>query len=298
MAKDGAQVRRVTGGGGAGIAYRVAGPVDARALVLLHGWAQQSRSWGAEVIAGLAADHRVIAIDLRGHGASDAPETGYDDPELWAGDVRAVLGAEGLGPGAGATLVGWSYGGLVACDVLGQSPDLLTGGVVTGLVLVGAITAIGRGRAGGRIGPAMRAALPAALSTDPTTALGALTRFTADLVPGDGAMTQALLGAALSTPPRVRAALFDREADHDRLLAGLEIDVLVVHADDDTVVDPAAGAHAAALAPRARRAAWPTGGHAPFLSDPPRFVAEITEFAAALAPAAAGARPGAGGTDG
>lgn len=280
MTDNGARVRETRGAGGVRIVYRVAGPPAARPVVLVHGWAQSGRCFDA-VAARLAARHLVIAVDLRGHGESDAPESCYDDPAAWAGDLRAVLAAESIGRGAGAVLVGWSYGGLVCTDLLASAPDPVADGTVAALVLVGAITALGRGRAGGRIGPAMRAALPAALSADPREAVPALGGFI-DGLGADGAQAQALLGTALATAPRVRAALFARETDHDDLLAALEIPALIVHAGDDAVVDPSAGAHAAALIPGARRPDWPTGGHAPFLTDPGRFAAELTDFVADL----------------
>lgn len=281
MTDNGARVRETRGAGGARIVYRVAGPPAARPVLLVHGWAQSGRCWDPALAAGLADRHRVIAVDLRGHGDSDAPDSGYDDPAVWAGDLRAVLAAESIGPGAGAAVVGWSYGGLVCADLLASTPDPVADGTVAALGLVGAITALGRGRAGGRIGPAMRAALPAALSADPREAVPALSAFI-DGLGADGAQAQALLGAALDTAPRVRAALFARETDHDALLADLTVPALIVHADDDAVVDPSAGAHAAALIPDARRADWPTGGHAPFVADPQRFVAQLTGFLADL----------------
>lgn len=281
MTDNGARMREVRGAGGARIVYRVAGPPAARPVLLVHGWAQSGRCWDAALAAGLAEDHRVIAVDLRGHGDSDAPTAGYDDPAAWAGDLRAVLAAEEIGPRAGAVLVGWSYGGLVCADLLASDPDPVADGTIAALVLVGAITALGRGRAGGRVGAAMRAALPAALSEDPAEAVPALSAFI-DGLGADGAQAQSLLGTALATAPRVRAALFARETDHDDLLAGLAIPALIVHAGDDEVVDPSAGAHAAALIPGARRPDWPTGGHAPFVADPHRFVDQLTGFLADL----------------
>jgi pimeloyl-ACP methyl ester carboxylesterase len=57
----------------------------------------------------LAADHRVIALDLRGFGWSDAPRFGYDKENL-ATDVLAVLDALGLDR---VKLVGHDWGGWI-----------------------------------------------------------------------------------------------------------------------------------------------------------------------------------------
>jgi non-heme chloroperoxidase len=217
-------IREAVGVDGTPLVYSVTGAPDARALVLLHGWAQSSKCWGPGVLGELAARYRVIAVDLRGHGYSGAPDTGYDDSAIWAGDVDAVLTAEGVT--SGAVLLGWSYGGLVICDYLSSHGT----SAVDGVVLVGAITSIGRGEAGGKVGAAMRAAIPDAMSEEPRDAIRALGAFGTALTgppEGKGAQSQALFGASLATPPRVRAALFNRSASNDDLLRSLDVPALV-----------------------------------------------------------------------
>ncbi|MBC2639432.1 MULTISPECIES: alpha/beta fold hydrolase [unclassified Rhodococcus (in: high G+C Gram-positive bacteria)] len=268
-------IRETVGVDGTPLVYSVTGAPDARALVLLHGWAQSSKCWGAEVLGELAARYRVIAVDLRGHGYSDAPDSGYDDSAIWAGDVDAVLTAEDVT--SGAVLLGWSYGGLVICDYLASHGT----SAVDGVVLVGAITSIGRGEAGGKVGAAMRAAIPGAMSEEPRDAIRALGAFGTALTgppEGKGAQSQALFGASLATPPRVRAALFNRSASHDDLLRSLDVPALVLHGTEDSVVDVSAGRHAVELIPRARASFWDGCDHAPFVEDPERFVKEVGEF--------------------
>lgn len=72
----------------------LAGPPDAPPVLLVHGWPQHWWAW-RHVIPRLAGDHRVIAVDLRGHGWTDAPPSGYAKDHL-AGDVLALLDAMGL----------------------------------------------------------------------------------------------------------------------------------------------------------------------------------------------------------
>ncbi|UYP18166.1 alpha/beta hydrolase [Rhodococcus sp. Z13] len=271
-------VREVTGTDGTSLVHRTFGSETAPVLVLIHGWAQSSRCWGDDVLDALARDFRVVAVDLRGHGYSQAPETGYDDRALWAGDIAAVLAAENVSASNPAVLLGWSYGGLVICDYLAEYGS----DAVAGLVLVGAITSIGRGEKGGRVGPAMRAAIPAAMSEDPREAVKALGSFGHALtgpVEGKGAVSQALFGVSLSTPPRVRAALFDRAVGNDELLAELDVPVLLLHGDVDSVVDVSVAHHAASLLRRATTSVWEGVDHGPFVEDPDRFVAEVGEFA-------------------
>lgn len=281
-------IRETTSADGTTLVYRTSGSAGSRPLVLIHGWAQSSRCWGEDVLADLAERHRVIAVDLRGHGYSDAPASGYDDPANWAADVDAVLTAEGVT--SGAVLLGWSYGGLVICDYLAAHGTAAVGGVV----FVGAITSIGRGEAGGKVGAAMRAAIPAAMAEDPATAIAALGSFGTALTgpiddaSGKGAWSQALFGASLSTPPRVRAALFSRAASHDDLLRSLDVPALVLHGTADAVVDVSAGEHAAALIPGATASYWEGCGHGPFVEDPQRFVVEVRAFVDACADGIAG----------
>ncbi|NIL91964.1 Non-heme chloroperoxidase [Rhodococcus fascians] len=268
-------VRQATGIDGTNIVYRVTGDPAARPLVLLHGWAQSSACWGDGLLADLSSRYRVVAVDLRGHGYSDAPEAGYDDSKIWAGDVAAVLDAENIT--AGAVLLGWSYGGLVICDYLATHGS----DAIAGIVLVGAITSIGRGEAGGRVGTAMRAAIPGAMAEEPRIAIKALGGFGNALtgpVEGKGTEAQALFGLTLSTRPRVRAALFDRAVGHDELLRNLDIPAFVLHGTDDTVVDVAAGRHAADLIPGAGASYWDGVDHGPFVADPQRFLGEVSEF--------------------
>ncbi|KAF0960710.1 alpha/beta fold hydrolase [Rhodococcus sp. T7] len=268
-------IREAVGVDGTPLVYSVTGDPDARALVLLHGWAQSSKCWGPTVLDELAARYSVIAVDLRGHGYSGAPAAGYDDSAIWAGDVDAVLTAEGVT--SGAVLLGWSYGGLVICDYLASHGT----SAVDGVVLVGAITSIGRGEAGGKVGAAMRAAIPGAMSEEPREAIRALGAFGNALTgppEGKGAQSQALFGASLATPPHVRAALFNRSASHDDLLRSLDVPALVLHGTEDSVVDVSAGRHAADLIPQARASFWEGCDHGPFVEDPDRFVKEVGAF--------------------
>jgi pimeloyl-ACP methyl ester carboxylesterase len=86
------------------------GPEGAPTVVLIHGWTCGIRFW-APVVHRLAADHRVIAYDQRGHGRSGVPAAeGYSTAAL-ADDLSAVL-EETLAPGERAVLVGHSMGGM------------------------------------------------------------------------------------------------------------------------------------------------------------------------------------------
>ncbi|MGV9451881.1 alpha/beta fold hydrolase [Streptomyces sp. NPDC003635] len=93
---------------GAHLHVEVHGPEDAPPVVLAHGWTCSTAFWAAQ-IRDLAADHRVIAYDQRGHGRSPASRACGTD--ALADDLEAVLRAT-LAPGEKAVVVGHSMGGM------------------------------------------------------------------------------------------------------------------------------------------------------------------------------------------
>jgi esterase len=89
-------------------------------LALLHGLLGSSRNWQSAGAALAERGHRVVALDLRNHGASPwADDCGY---AALAGDVAATLGRLGLGP---VHLVGHSMGGKAAMRLAVDRPELV-----------------------------------------------------------------------------------------------------------------------------------------------------------------------------
>lgn len=77
-------------------------------VLCLHGWPQHWYEW-RHLMPALADRHRVLALDLRGFGWSEAPRDGYEKEEL-ASDVLAVLDELGL---ERVKLVGHDWGGWI-----------------------------------------------------------------------------------------------------------------------------------------------------------------------------------------
>ncbi len=97
-------------------------------FVLVHGLASNARTWeGVAELLSLAG-HRVVAVDQRGHGLSDKPETGYGFDEVTA-DLRDLIAA--LGFRRRPIVAGQSWGGAVVLDFAAQNP-----GMASGIVLV------------------------------------------------------------------------------------------------------------------------------------------------------------------
>ncbi len=94
-------------------------PGAGRPIVCLHGLASNARWWDW-VAAGLAPPHRVVAVDMRGHGRSDRPEHGYGFPEVTR-DLEALLGQLGL---QAPVVVGHSWGASVALWLAAEVPEV------------------------------------------------------------------------------------------------------------------------------------------------------------------------------
>lgn len=105
---------------GESIAYRSYGTGEP--VVLVHGTALSQVIWrGLGYVDALAPDHRVITIDLRGHGQSTIPVTAdrYSLERL-AGDVLAVLDDAGI---PSAHYIGYSLGGLIGFSLVDRLPE-------------------------------------------------------------------------------------------------------------------------------------------------------------------------------
>ena len=93
-------------------------------LLLVHGWTG-NRWFMHEQAAHFAADHRVVSVDLRGHGESDAPEQEYTI-DGFADDLAWMIGELGLDH---PIVVGHSMGGTVVVQLAASRGNLL-GGIV------------------------------------------------------------------------------------------------------------------------------------------------------------------------
>ncbi len=96
------------------------GPRKASPIVLIHCFTC-AINWWDKVIPMLDRDHRVVAIDLLGHGGSEKPASGYSI-ENQADLVAQALGQLGV---SHAEVVGHSLGGPVTVALAEQSPQLV-----------------------------------------------------------------------------------------------------------------------------------------------------------------------------
>ena len=89
-------------------------------FLFIHGMLGDASFWEPTVDALGEQRPRAIAIELRGHGASETPANDDYTPAACAGDVRAVLDSYALDR---AIVVGHSYGALVALAFAAAHPE-------------------------------------------------------------------------------------------------------------------------------------------------------------------------------
>ena len=266
----------VRGGGGTRLHVREWGNPEARPILFIHGWSQHHLCWTAQIESPLADAYRLVALDLRGHGQSEAPLTSehYTNGALWADDIKNIIDALRLNA---PLLVGWSYGGFVIGDYLRKYGDASIGGVN----FVGGAIGIGPKWFGTHIGPTFLDYAPLACSDDQAVALKAVQDFLHAAVkkPIAPEAMELAIGWTMLVHPQVRLGLISREEDFTPELAKLKKPVLISQGTADTVVLPMMAQAIKASAPHSERSEYAGIGHAPFFEEPERFNEELGAFA-------------------
>jgi pimeloyl-ACP methyl ester carboxylesterase len=90
-------------------------------VVLIHGLGGNLAGWHLTMVPELQRRYRVTTYDLRGHGRSDAPASGYSTRDM-ADDLKGLLEALGVGP---ACVVGHSWGADIALHFALAHPQLV-----------------------------------------------------------------------------------------------------------------------------------------------------------------------------
>lgn len=100
-------------------------------VLLIHGHTQDRRIWDPLMGSLIGEGLRVIRPDLRGHGRSARPSSGYHHSHH-AADMAAVLDAAGIDR---TVVVGYSIGGAIALEMAITQPKRLTGLVLASPVM-------------------------------------------------------------------------------------------------------------------------------------------------------------------
>jgi 3-oxoadipate enol-lactonase/4-carboxymuconolactone decarboxylase len=258
---------------GARLYWRADGDASLPPLLLVNSLGTDHCLWDP-VMPRLADYFRVIRMDMRGHGASDAPAGEYT-VELLARDVLAVADAAGIDR---FDCCGISLGGMV-----GQWLGIHAGTRLRRLVLCNTT---------GRADPAPQAARIATVKAQGMAAVldTVLGRFFTERFRARGtAHLHSVAQTLLSLDPAGYAGCCAAVRDHDLLgeLGRVTVPTTVVVGRHDVSTPPAMGEAIAAAIPGATLVELDCA-HIPHSEDPPAFVAMLTS---ALAPERAQADP-------
>jgi pimeloyl-ACP methyl ester esterase len=253
----------------AGVSLRYDRAGSGPAVLLIHGWTANRTFWERQVQA-LRDQHTVITVDLRGHGESSHPRSGYTLAAL-AGDLEHLVRALAV---PRIALVGWSMGGIVA-----QELALRLGDRVSALGLVcttaGGLTDDKRDKADTERFGAMQAAIAKDFRA-----------FVRDFAPSlfkDGTAAPLLpwvIGQLQKTPAHVAEACFATVGTTDlrAKLGKLKVPTAVLHGRHDGVIPFSEAQQLAKKIPGATLTVFEQSGHMPPFEEPDAFNAALVKF--------------------
>lgn len=269
------QLHTVKGAEGIELCVAEAGNPQGPAVLFVHGFCQSHQAWQRQLHSSLGLDFRLVALDLRGHGRSGKPESGYIDGRLWAEDLHAVITTLRL---ERPVLVGWSYGGVVVIDYLrhfGQAN-------VAGVHFVGALSRLGKPEFFADFAPDFLQLIPGLLSPEADESRSAIESFASLLfhTPQAPAVQDEVRAYNQQVPHQVRLGVGQRVEDGEDVLAALKLPILVSHGLEDRVVLPEASRLIASRVKHSELSRYPDVGHSPFWEDTARFNQELARFVA------------------
>jgi pimeloyl-ACP methyl ester carboxylesterase len=250
-------------------------------IVLIHGYSTSLR-WFDRVVPLLEDSHRVIRVDLPGHGGSEKPTTGYDIPAQ-AAVVAQALGELGV---RDALVAGHSMGGLVTTSLVEQAPGLVERAVVInmapstkgfgpGLPLTARLTHMPL------LGPALWRVSPDFVVRDsyrdafaPGYDLAAGFEDPDQVVADFRAMTYPAFDGAHDA-----ADAYTEQGRIDERLASAGVPLLVIFGAEDQIFDAERSLAAFEEVAGARTLALPGVGHSPNVETPEELARALEEFA-------------------
>lgn len=278
--------------GGVRMHYRDDGDPSRPVVMLVHGFGDSFLSW-EPWIERLSPQFRVITIDLPGHGLTSAPKGYIPNSDAYADLVDALAAKLNLPPFA---LVGNSMGGGVAWQVAVRHPQRLSALVLVDAAGWPATTLKEPPLAFKLMGTPVGRFLLTHIETRPITEAG----LKADVV-DKSIITPAFVDrwVEVQRAPGHRPILMGMSPGKnsvatEAVLATIKAPTLVLHGEQDVIIEPASARKFAAAIPGARLITYPNAGHLPQVEIPDRSAADVADFLKAQAvPAAAAPSPAA-----
>jgi pimeloyl-ACP methyl ester carboxylesterase len=94
-----------------------------KSVMFLHGWTCDSQDWSGQ-LPFFESRYHVVAVDLRGHGASEVPPSGAYAPKDYVADIETLIATRY--PNESFIVVGHSMGGQIAARLAARRPDLVS----------------------------------------------------------------------------------------------------------------------------------------------------------------------------
>jgi len=248
--------------GGRRIHYELIGRPDAPVVLFTHSLSADMGMWVEQIPDLLGAGYRVLRVDARGHGGSDAVAGDYTMEQL-ADDVADVLQHLSLGP---VDYVGLSIGGVYGQALALKHPDL-----IRSLTLCDTLPAALPGSSASwqeRMATARQAGSLAPLVE---ATLGRW--FTPDFLEREPLRSQQIRESILATSVDgfVGSCAAMQAFDFTKQLPNLHVPALVICGAEDPGTPPAENRRLAGLMPAARYEEIPGCRHLPNVQKPGEF---------------------------
>lgn len=253
---------------------RETGPPDAPPLVLVHGWSFDGEMTFFRIIPELEKDFRVIIPDHRNHGRSEWIRGRFEVADL-ADDVAHIMRTVGAD---GATVLGYSLGGMVAQELVRRHPGLVD------RVMLGATAAYPVAGLPLRLAAKLGFFVGRGFARISTAELAYLSLRVVEQTAGlERTHRRWLWTSLLRRDPSLfyEAGHAAWRFDSRSWVSSIDVPTTVVVNGRDTVVPVSRQRELASLLPEAHIVELPNAGHESILSQPQQYVAAIRELAGA-----------------
>jgi non-heme chloroperoxidase len=254
------------------VAYEAGSPAGAP-ILFIHGYLFSAAAFSRQMEGPLGRHHRLVAVNLRGHGESDKPRDlmRYANATLWADDIDCVMNGLEIDR---ALIVGWSLGSRVALNyawVHGFSR-------IAVLNLVAATLATNSHGPSGCLPPALIHLLAEDFEAR-HAATAAFMKVCSEPGRVDNQSLKSFLAEAMKVPVEARLGSRIWALPYDNDLRWITTPTLITHGIRDPVVtEELSRSHATSIA-GATLAIISDAGHMPFFQNPEMFDNSLMELA-------------------
>ena len=245
-------------------------------ILLIHGWTMNAEYWWQKNIEPLAEDHRVLAMDLRGHGLSGKTDHGHTLAQ-YARDVRELIETLDL---SDVAPVGWSMGTAVLLNYFDQfgSDHVERAVFVDQSPKFHNTDDWSHGLLGEFSGEAATELATNLESNRPAAAKPFIEAMFTE--PPDSDTVDEMYAQTTKTPTNITTDIFldMTYSDLRPVLDMIDIPILLLYGSQSKIFPTDVGAWLEDAIPDARHVPFAESGHCPFWEEPEKFNGEIAAF--------------------